>query len=193
MVVSYKNKFNTQYGFDKNESHSIEDIAKITGYTIDGLQTIYDKGIGAYHTNPQSVRPQVKSAEQWAMARIYSAVMGGKAANIDKSHLIKGSGMNDKIEELFKWSNPKMAQKKAYAYLGKTAELFVSDKADKKYEIYDPNLDKYISFGQMNYEDFTKHKDTKRQENYLKRACNMKGNWRDNPYSPNNLSINILW
>jgi hypothetical protein len=101
--------------------------------------------------------------------------------------------MENKIEELFKYSNPEVAQKKAYAYLGKTAELFVSDKHDKKYDIYDPNLNKWISFGQMKYEDHTKHQDDTRRQRYLKRACNIKGNWKDNPYSPNNLSINILW
>ena len=29
-------------------------------------------GIGAYKTNPQSVRPSVSSADQWAMARVNS-------------------------------------------------------------------------------------------------------------------------
>jgi hypothetical protein len=45
----------------------------------------------------------------------------------------------------------------------------------------------------MGYEDFTKHKDPIRRHNYLTRTANMKGNWKDNPYSPNNLSRNILW
>jgi len=45
--------------------------------------------MGAFRTSPQSVRPTVKTPEQWAYARIYSAVMGGKAAKVDASHLIK--------------------------------------------------------------------------------------------------------
>jgi hypothetical protein len=89
LFTSYKNKFNAKYGFDKDQSHSIAEIAKLTGYKKDGLEIIYNKGIGAYRTNPSSVRPQVKSPEQWAMARIYSAVMGGKAAKIDADHLNK--------------------------------------------------------------------------------------------------------
>lgn len=88
MVLTYKQKFNAKYGFDKNESHSISQISKITGYKKSGLETIYDKGYGAYYSNHQSVRPSVKSPEQWASARIYSAVMGGKSAKIDASHLI---------------------------------------------------------------------------------------------------------
>jgi hypothetical protein len=89
MVVTYKNKFNAKYGFPKDASHSIADIARITGYKLSGLKTIYEKGQGAYFSNPESVRPMVKSPQQWAMARIFSAVMGGKAAKIDASHLIK--------------------------------------------------------------------------------------------------------
>ena len=89
MVVTYKNKFNAKYGFPKNESHTLGDIARITGYKYSGLKTIYEKGKGAYFSNPQSVRPSVKSPQEWAMARVYSSVMGGKAAKIDASHLIK--------------------------------------------------------------------------------------------------------
>jgi hypothetical protein len=89
MVLTYKNKFNKKYDFDRDEAHSLKDISKITGYKLSGLQTIFEKGMGAYSSNFASVRPQVKSPEQWAIARVYSAVMGGKAATIDASHLIK--------------------------------------------------------------------------------------------------------
>ena len=89
-VVTYKNKFNKKYGFDENESHSLEEISKITKIKLSSLQDIYNKGIGAYKTNPESVRPNVKSKEQWAMARVYSAVMGGKASQVDKNELIEG-------------------------------------------------------------------------------------------------------
>jgi len=86
-METYKQKFNKRYGFDKNEPHSIAEVSKVTGYKKGGLDTIFRKGVGAYKTNPASVRPSVKSPEQWAMARIYSAVMGGKAAKIDASQL----------------------------------------------------------------------------------------------------------
>lgn len=97
----------------------------------------------------------------------------------------------NKIDELKKWSNPVIAQQMAEQYLGKDAELFISLKKDKKYDIYDG--EKWVSFGQIGYEDFTKHRDLERRKRYLKRATNMKGDWRDNKYSPNNLSIHILW
>lgn len=91
-VVTYKNKYNKKYGYDKDESHTLNEVAKDTGVSKKGIQQIYNKGIGAYKNNPESVRPNVKSKEQWAMARVYSAVMGGKASRIDANELKMGSG-----------------------------------------------------------------------------------------------------
>jgi len=90
MVLTYKNKFNIKHGFEKDESHSLREIAKITGYKLSGLQTIFNLGIGAFKTNRKAVRPQVKSPEQWAYARVYASIdPTSKAYKIDKSHLIK--------------------------------------------------------------------------------------------------------
>ncbi len=89
MVLTYKQKFNKKYKFPKDASHSMTEISRLTGYKLSGLRTIKKKGEGAFRSNPQSVRPQVKSATQWGIARVYSAVMGGKAKKIDKSHLIR--------------------------------------------------------------------------------------------------------
>ena len=86
-IDTYKDKYNRKYGFKKGQSHSLQEIAKTTGIGMKGIQQIYNKGIGAYKTNPSSVRPNVKSKEQWAYARVYSAVMGGKASKIDKNEL----------------------------------------------------------------------------------------------------------
>jgi len=91
MPETYKNKFNKKNGFPKDESHSVAEIAKLTGYKKSGLETILDKGRGAFFSNRTSVRPTVKDPTQWGMARIYSAVMGGKASKVDASHLIKSN------------------------------------------------------------------------------------------------------
>lgn len=88
-MPTYKEKFNKKYGFKKDASHSIAEISRLTGYKVSGLRTIKKKGQGAFRSNPQSVRKNVKSASQWGIARIYSAVMGGKAEKIDAKHLIK--------------------------------------------------------------------------------------------------------
>jgi hypothetical protein len=89
MAYTYKKQFNKKYGFDSDQPHSLADISKITGYKKSGLETIFDKGVGAFKTNPQSVRKGIRSPEQWGQSRLYSAVMGGAAAKIDKSHLIR--------------------------------------------------------------------------------------------------------
>ena len=89
MVESYKNKFNKKYKQDKNKSNSIKEISKLTGYKISGLKKIVEKGEGAYFSNPASVRPSVSSPTQWGIARLYSAVMNGKARKFDKDLLIK--------------------------------------------------------------------------------------------------------
>jgi len=40
--------------------------------TLRKLKIVYNRGIGAYRTNPSSVRPSVSSPEQWANARVNS-------------------------------------------------------------------------------------------------------------------------
>jgi len=89
MVETYKNKFNKKYGFNKNKSNSLKDISKLTNYKLAGLKKIKEKGEGAFFSNPSSVRPNIKNASAWGVARVYSAVMGGKARKIDKNLLIK--------------------------------------------------------------------------------------------------------
>tara|TARA_R110000851_G_scaffold243823_3_gene396597 strand:- start:12089 stop:14266 length:2178 start_codon:yes stop_codon:yes gene_type:complete len=84
---SWKNKYNKKYGYSENESHSLKEISKDSGVSKKGLQKIYNKGVGAFKTNPKSVRPNITSKEQWGMGRVYSSVMGGKASKIDSKEL----------------------------------------------------------------------------------------------------------
>ena len=88
-MSTWKQKFNLKYGQPRDKSNSLREIAKLTGYRLSGLQTIFDKGSGAFFSNPSSVRASVKSPEQWSYGRVYSAVMRGKAAKIDKKHLVR--------------------------------------------------------------------------------------------------------
>lgn len=70
--------FNEKYG----EKHGRVTAAK--------LKQVFDRGIGAYKTNPSSVRPNVTSKEQWAYARVNSFLeiyRGAKTANHDKDLL----------------------------------------------------------------------------------------------------------
>lgn len=71
------------------------------------------------------------------------------------------------------------------------ASLYVSTRKNKKYMLF--NGCKTVHFGQLPYEDYTKHRNKTRRQNYLTRATNIKGKWKTDPYSPNNLAIHLLW
>lgn len=97
-----------------------------------------------------------------------------------------------KFKQLLNYSNPEEVIRKSKIYFNEDIPIYISSKPTKKYMVQNPN-GKMVHFGQMGYEDFTKHKDTKRQQAYLNRTSNIKGKWRNDKYSPNNLSRNILW
>ena len=97
-----------------------------------------------------------------------------------------------KSVEILKYSNPKKVHKNAEKYFGFDKDIYLSYRPDKKYMLKDDN-NNIIHFGQMGYEDYTKHQDKERMLRYRKRAENIRGNWKNNKYSPNNLSINLLW
>jgi hypothetical protein len=76
------------YGLE-DRGYSIPELSEITGYSEDVLQQVYNRGIGAYKTNPLSVRmkgsfkkgvnaPMSKklSKEQWAKSRVWSFLSG---------------------------------------------------------------------------------------------------------------------
>ena len=92
-----------------------------------------------------------------------------------------------KLNELKKYSNPETVMMKARDMGLNTIQ--VSTRKDKKYMVYGSNK-KLVHFGQMGYEDYTKHKDNKRRDNFRKR--NIK--WAYAPkYSPAWLSFYLLW
>lgn len=95
--------------------------------------------------------------------------------------------------KLGKVSNWHAVQRKAFAYLGKKyGKIYVSPNKTKKYCVVTPT-DKVVSFGAINYEDFTKHRDKERRKSYLSRSTKIKGDWQKNKFSPNNLAIHLLW
>ena len=61
---------------NKVEKHNEEikelDLAWNGRTTYAELVKVFERGVGAYNTNPGSVRPNVSSPEQWAMARVNS-------------------------------------------------------------------------------------------------------------------------
>lgn len=56
---------------NKADEHNAEvGDAKGKKTTVGVLQQVYNRGVGAYKTNPSSVRPNVTSEQQWAMGRV---------------------------------------------------------------------------------------------------------------------------
>lgn len=97
----------------KVKEHNAKSKHKVTTRM---LQQVYNRGVGAYRTNPSSVRPNVSSPEQWAMARVNSflrIVSGSKSANHDKDLLPSG--------------HPSSTKKREYI----NDDAYVVDKADK--------------------------------------------------------------
>ena len=87
-----------------------------------------------------------------------------------------------------KYSNPSIVMKKAKELNLNPIQL--SSRKDKKYMVLDPNTNKMVHFGQMGYEDYTKHHDEKRRELFRKR--NHK--WATaEKYSSAWLSYYLLW
>jgi hypothetical protein len=117
-----------------------------------------------------------------------------KSGNTNASKCKKLSKRETRYKKIiYKYSSPSQAQKMATKYLGKTAKLYPANNPVKKYRICDPVSKKWVNFGQLGYEDYTRHKDKTRRYNYLTRTAGMRGNWKSNKFSKNNLSRKILW
>jgi len=99
-MKTHREKVLTRLGLSLDEGHGIPDLAKATGIPAIALQEVYNRGIGAWKTNPESVRlkgsfkkdPSApRSAklgkEQWAMARVYSFIDRGKTFKTADSDL----------------------------------------------------------------------------------------------------------
>ena len=90
MVLTYKQQFNKKHNQPLNQPNSLKDIARLSGYKLSGIETIFMKGKGAFKSNPSSVRPNITSPEAWGFSRVYAAVNPkSKAYKVDKIHLIK--------------------------------------------------------------------------------------------------------
>ena len=98
------------------------------------------------------------------------------------------------------YSDPEIVLYRAKFYFGEDVKLLQSTRKTKKYMIYNKKTNKYVHFGAMGYLDYTKYVQlynletaNKHRTKYLKRALKIKGNWINNQYSPNYLSMLLLW
>lgn len=101
-MSTYKQKFNKKFNFPLNEPHDLNEISKLTKINKSILQDVFNRGVGAWKNNIQSVRlksgkkdysitdrKKKMGKEQWAYARVYSFVMGGKTQTTADADLWK--------------------------------------------------------------------------------------------------------
>tara|TARA_Y100001937_G_scaffold35102_1_gene50384 strand:- start:1076 stop:3190 length:2115 start_codon:yes stop_codon:yes gene_type:complete len=97
--VSAKVKAALQSKVDKhNEKHGKNKSKRVT---LRMLEAVFKRGVGAYRTNPSSVRPRVTGPDQWAYARVnafLSAVRTGRfqGGKFDLDLLPKGHPLSSK-------------------------------------------------------------------------------------------------
>lgn len=102
-----------------------------------------------------------------------------------------------KLSDLLKISDPVEVKRRFEKYRGTAkAEISVSPRPDKKYMIRVAAVGgvrgRIVHIGST-MADFTKHGDPVRREAYLKRSAGIKGDWRDDKWSANNLARALLW
>lgn len=200
---SHKDNVLEKLGLE-DDGYSVEELAEASGVPLDILQQVYNRGIGAYKTNPESVRmkgtykkgvkaPMSKklSKEQWAMARLYSFLDGNPKHDQD----LRGGGRDPYLTEVRR-------RAKAHGYDPKA----VSYAEDGIHKIaYTTPSGQKVKFGREGYGDHIlwsmlekegrvpKGTASKKRNVFHKSHSAIKGDWKSNPYSPNMLALKLLW
>lgn len=88
------------------------------------------------------------------------------------------------------YTNPNKVFQNAKRIYGNNVKIKLSTRKDKKYMLLNPDNNKWVHFGQIGYEDYTKHQDNKRRQ--LFKIRNQK--WAEQDlYSPGYLSYYLTW
>jgi hypothetical protein len=95
----------------------------------------------------------------------------------------------NKKEIINDYSNPNQVLENAIKYLNND-NLFLSNRKNKKYMIYNPEKQNFVHFGEIPYIDYTKHKDKKRRDLFRRRNYKWK---KQAKYTPGFLSYHLLW
>jgi HK97 family phage prohead protease/HK97 family phage major capsid protein len=127
---------------EKVKEHNKKYKGKGKRVTYNMLAKVFKRGVGAYHTNPQSVRPSVTSPEQWAFARVNSflyAVINGnyRSGKHDTDLLPKGHPMRgEKMIGVFNTTIKKVSEDDDYIVIRGMASTKDIDRAG---DIMDPS------------------------------------------------------
>ena len=96
-------------GLPLSESLSLRELSVYTGVPLAALEEVRDRGVGAWKTNPESVRlkkdfsknPDMSryprsarlSKEQWGLARVYSFLDAGKTFRTADADIARKYGL----------------------------------------------------------------------------------------------------
>lgn len=215
-ALTRKKKVLKKYGLE-DKGYSLTELAKITGVSRKTLQDVYNRGIGAYKTNPLSVRmkgsfkknvdapmSQKLSKEQWAMARVWSFLDGNPKHDADLRGK-GGAGFRRELEAIGMSPTAYLreARKKAKASGYSPSSLRFAEDGVHKLEIKDGT--RTTRFGAVGYKDhlmwsaLEKKGDVEKgtaeakRQRFQKSHRAMKGDWKSDPYSANRLALAILW
>lgn len=85
--MTNREDFLKKHHLPKDTHLSLQEISKLSGMPLSALKMVYNKGLGAYHTNPTSVRLKNSymkhvpapmeyklSPSQWATSRVFAFV-----------------------------------------------------------------------------------------------------------------------
>ena len=94
MAKTHRLNFLRKWGLPEDTSLSLEDISTLTNIPIEALQMVFNRGVGAWKTNIESVRLKKDYSknpdttkyprssrlgkENWAFARVFSFIDKGK-------------------------------------------------------------------------------------------------------------------
>tara|TARA_R100001198_G_scaffold13633_1_gene6050 strand:+ start:11227 stop:13413 length:2187 start_codon:yes stop_codon:yes gene_type:complete len=121
----------------KADDHNESVRSKTKKTNVRTLFAVYKRGIGAYRTNPQSVRPTVSSEQQWAMARVNSYLYALKNGKFR-------SGKHD--TDLFPEGHPLSSKGKSY-HDEEDERRYSKQAQDEVYDTPDEAMDRAREIG----------------------------------------------
>ena len=160
---------------------SVENYSKKSGISPEILQKVYNRGIGAYYTNPQSVRPNVRSPQQWANARVRSFIRGSKKHDTD----LRKKTLKEKRYKI------EPEQKSNAAKIG--VHIEPSRRKGKKIDVFDLNGNYLTSIGDINYLDYHKYLKLDPIDAQIRRKSYLKRHGKKKKGSAGYYANKILW
>jgi hypothetical protein len=122
-ISSFKSKKsnhiqNAKKMYNINSIEPSKELSLKTGCSLQSLKKIVSKGQGAYFSSGS--RPN-QTAQSWGIARLASAITGGKAGAVDYNILLsgckpksKGRKMAEKSKKIYRYGKRKVAKNSVY-------------------------------------------------------------------------------